>query len=118
MHKIEANSSKNYLHIHLEGFVDSDELDQAVRTIHQEVKKLSKGFTIINDISGCKVIKISDTEKVKETQKWLYQQGAKKTIRIVDNVFAQAQFRKTQQSGQALYETTEVASLAQALGSL
>ncbi len=115
MFQVEANREKNYLLIILEGFIKGEEMEQVIANVHQKTRTLTKGFTIINDISGLKVLKPEDTEKVKSAQQWLYQQGAQKTIRVVGkSAFSRAQFQKTQQQGGALYTTIEVADMESA----
>lgn len=113
-YNIKADPESNSLLIVLNGLANEEDIRQIAVLLQREIKKLSFGFTIINDISALKVLKKTEANSVADIQQWLFQQGARRTIRVVGGVFAQAQFRITQQEAGAQYDTSEVATLEEA----
>jgi len=115
MFKIKANSSKNYLYIFLEGFLNDDEILQATDTARSEARKLSPGFTIINNIGNYKPATQKAADMIAKTQRYLSDIGAVRVIRIVgENVLGKYQWRRLQRQGGAAFEVIEVESLADA----
>ncbi len=115
MFKIKANSSKNYLYIFLDGFLNDDEILQATDTARAEVRKLSPGFTVINNIGNYKPATQKAADMISKTQRYLSDIGAVRVIRIVgQNVLGKHQWRRLQRQGGAVFEVIEVESLADA----
>lgn len=115
MFKIKANPSKNCLYILLDGFLNDDEVLQATDTARKEARKLSPGFTIINNIAKYKPSTQKAADMIAKTQRYLSEAGAIRVIRIVgENVLGKHQWRRTQRQGGAAFEVIEVESLADA----
>ncbi len=115
MFKIKANPSKNYLYIFLEGFLNDDEISEATDTARTEARKLSPGFTIINNIGKYKPSTQKSADMIAKTQRYLSDIGAARVIRIVgQNILGKHQWRRTQRQGGAAFEVIEVENLADA----
>lgn len=115
MFKIKANPSKNYLYMFLDGFLNDDEILQAADTARAEARKLSPGFTIINNIGSYKPATQKAFDIIAQTQRYLWDIGAVRVIRIVgQNILGKYQWRRTQSQSQAAFEVIEVESLTDA----
>ena len=61
-----ADKKKNCLYVDLEGFFDLDSAKRAVDEIAGEVRKLSPGFHVINDITRLKASSDEVTLQIEE----------------------------------------------------
>lgn len=92
-----ADTDKNRLYIRLEGFMSDEEIHAAADLVISESKKLSPGFSTINDIRTFKPATPSGAEEIARAQKFLHERGVGHVIRIVGaKVLASIQFKRTQ----------------------
>jgi len=99
----------------LRGYLDEDEVRDAVARIMNAADALTPGFTIINNISQfapASPVVISEIEKV---QSYVHGKGVGKIIRIVENILSRHQLEKAQQKIGAGYEVVEVESMEEAM---
>jgi hypothetical protein len=113
MIEVRADVAKNYLYLRLEGILKSDELRMAGDKVIEEVKKLSPGFSVINDISKFKPADEKGTEEIKRTQEYVAKKEVKKYIRITGSSVSKMQFQRT--SAEVGYKAVEVANMEEAL---
>ncbi len=114
MYIVRADSSTNRLYITLKGFLSESEARDAADAIILETTRLAPGFVVLVDITEFKPEAGSVTVHIKRAQLAAYQAGAKKVIRIVNNVISEMQFRRLQHEVGAQYETIEVSSVEEA----
>ncbi len=108
-----ADPSKNLLILKMEGFNTLEQLEAGRSQMINEVKKLSRGFTVINDISNFKATTPEGAEGIKTAQVFLVQSGMSKIIRITDNPTSKMQLNRI--SRDVGYEALEANSMQEAL---
>lgn len=115
MFTIRANPEKNYLYIFLDGYLNEKTIHAAIQVAKSEAKKLSFGFTIINNLSNYKPASPAGAKAIARTQRYLYDQGARQVVRILgENVLGKHQWRKTQIDGGAAFDVIEVSTVEEA----
>ncbi len=109
---IRADTSKNRLYLILAGTFEDEEMKQVADKTIAEVKKLRRGFDIINDISQCKPATIKGIDEIKRAQTAIKEGGVRRVIRIVGQSVTEGQFvRRSQEVG---YEADTASSIAEA----
>lgn len=84
-YNVYAKLEKNRLYIQLSGFLTEEESEAAADKVLDEAKKLQKGFTLVNDITGFKPSSQAGAENIKRAQAGVMQLGVSHVVRIVKN---------------------------------
>lgn len=109
---IKADTQQNLLVLRLEGFLTDEALKDGVDLCISEAKKLTKGFTIINDISKLKPASPAGAAEIKRAQAFVLENGVGRIIRVTKNPISKMQLTRT--SGEVGYEAFETRSLDEA----
>jgi len=83
MVKIWSDKEKNRVFLVLKGVIPKDEIKAAADFFIREVQKLKPPVDVINDISEFTPEGNMDTSEIVRAQKFIFQYGMGKTIRII-----------------------------------
>ncbi|MEP2026712.1 MAG: hypothetical protein ABJH98_03250 [Reichenbachiella sp.] len=109
---IKADTDQNILILHLEGFLTDDQLKTGVDLCISESNKLTKGYSIINDISKMKPASPAGAAEIKRAQAHVLNNGVSLVIRVTHNPITKIQLNRT--SGEVGYQAYEVSTMEEA----
>ena len=95
---VKADLAANRLYVTLKGFSNDDEMDDHVRRVSAEVRKMKPGFIMISDISQMKAATPDGKILLQNIMQLYRKHGIARIIRVVgDDVIAKSQFNRLSQ---------------------
>jgi hypothetical protein len=92
---VRADLGANRLYVTLKGYSPDQEMEEHVKRVLSEVRKLGKGFVMVSDISQMKSTTAGGTAALKAAMEVYKKQGIAKIVRIVgEDVIAKGQFNR------------------------
>lgn len=82
---IQIDTDRNRLYIILRGFLSDAEMQIAREKIIENVKKLSKSFDVVTDISTFKPASAQGVKEFKQAQRYLASHGMRRMVQVVSN---------------------------------
>ncbi|MFP4474169.1 MAG: hypothetical protein ACLFOY_01330 [Desulfatibacillaceae bacterium] len=110
MFDIHADVAKNRLYITLVELKPGESKD-AVEAVKREVRKLARGFTVLNDMARYNPVSQEESEDIVRAQRAILAGGMAKAARVVGSKVGEIQFaRRSRESG---YEAEIVTTVAE-----
>lgn len=108
---VRADIAKNRLYMKLSGYFTDEEAAQTAAKLQEEMRKLSPGFDIINDLSELKPLTPKGSEEIARGHHVIQQMGVGRIVRIVSQeVITKMQWdRKSKEVGIAAQMVTSMA---------
>ena len=82
-YKIQADEVNNRLYLSIRGFLIDEYVARAIKKIRNEVKKLKKGYDVIDDVSELMPATQKDADKIKKAHNYVLTKGAKRVVTVV-----------------------------------
>jgi len=82
-YKIQADEANNRLYLSIRGFLIDEYVARAIKKIRNEVKKLKKGYDVIDDVSELMPATKKDADKIKKAHNYVLTKGAKRVVTVV-----------------------------------
>jgi hypothetical protein len=111
---VRADIGANRLYVTLKGYSPDQEMEEHLKRVVAEVRKLSRGFVMVSDISQMKTTTAGGAAALKDAMEAYKKQGIAKIVRIVgEDIIAKGQFNRVARDAGIAVEY--VASLDEAL---
>lgn len=113
---VRADRDQNCLYVTVEGFFDVDAAKTAADDVTREVAKLTRGFSVINDISQLKAASEEVAEEIERLLRVIDKAGAAKVFRVItqEATIAKLQHARLQRKTGVSYTVVEVGSVEEA----
>lgn len=113
---VRADRDQNCLYVTVEGFFDVGAAKSAADDVTREVANLTRGFSVINDISRLKAASEDVAEQIERLLRIIDSAGASKVYRVItkEATIAKLQHARLQRKTGVSYEVIEVESVEEA----